>query len=371
MPKGKPSKKNIADAVNNEEAALNERLKEIRCLKCGSKRIDNFYKIKDPTREYFGRVCYCKDCVKEIYDGYLKKYKGNVFLALYYMCRKLDLPYVHLAAQTSIENINNPKAKIQGEDAMVSAYMKNIAFADTNGWGNTFDDSQGVSQIPDIAVYEEIIKIRKRKKEELKRNEDKYEYIPYDAEELIQKWGEYDPDDLAYLESEYLDWNDKLSGINEKSMEIMVIEVCRQCLDIRKDRQSQVNVDKKIATLQNLLKNSGLIEAQNKITEQRTVGMSINEIEFHRPIVEVDPDLDDVDRCRDRIIGYVGSMSRVFGRQNAYTEKFEEIYGKYSIDIIDELQSSKKALESPKETTLENEEDKIENSSEDSGGSNG
>lgn len=340
MPKGRPSKKKLT-----QEKQVVEKI-DITCFRCGCKNQDKFYKVKDPTREHFGRVCYCKDCVKQIYDGYLKKYKGNIFLALYYMCRKVDLPYIHLAAQSAVENINNPNAKIQGEDAMVSAYMKNIAFADTNGWGTNFDDSQGISQIPDIEIYEEIIKVRKRKKEEIKKNEDKYEYIEYDTDELIAKWGEYEPDDLSYLESEYLDWEDKLNGINEKSMEIMVIEVCRQCLDIRKDRESNVNVDKKVKTLQDLLKSSGLIEAQNKLTEKRSVGMSIDEIEFHRPIVEPDPDLVDVDGNKERVCAYVASVSRVFARENAYTNMFDKTYGKYSIDLIDDL-NKQKTFDSP------------------------
>lgn len=334
MPRGRPSKKNGTQEKNN----IVVETPRLYCLRCGEHNIDKFYKVKDPARKFLSRVCYCKKCVKEIYDGYRRKYRNNIYLALYYMCRKVDLPYIHIAAQTTIENIDNPNSKIQGEEAVVSAYMKNIAFSDNNGWGSTFDESEGIQFIPDIDAYDEVIRIRKKKREDNKKiNSDKYEYISYDAEELIDKWGQYDSNDLAYLESEYLDWEDKLNGINEKSMEIMVIEVCRQCLDIRKDREGGINVDKKVKTLQDLLKSSGLIEAQTRISEQKSVGMKIDDIEFHRPIVEADPDLDDVDKYLPRTIGYIASLSNVWQKKNIYTEKYEEYYGKYSIDIIDEL----------------------------------
>lgn len=359
MPKGKPSKNRKSEFITSppeDTVESFERMKEIRCVRCGSKATQNFYKTKDPARSHFGRVCYCKNCVKDIYNGYLEKNNGNILFALYYMCRKIDVPYVHLAAQSAIENINNPSAKIQGEDAMVSAYMKNLAFSETNGWGCTFDDSQGISQIPGMAVYEEEIKVKKKKVDKPKKNDDKYEYIEYDLEELVQKWGDFEPDDLAYLESEYLDWEDKLNGITEKSTDMMVKQVCLQDLDIRKDRENWESVDKKIKTLQDLLKNSGLLEKQKKISEQRNVGMSIDEIEFHRPIIKPDPDFEDVDNFNMIWTGYSGSMSRVMGKTNRYTELLEKNYGPYSVDIIDELLRQQDEVVKHTENTEEKEE---------------
>lgn len=312
---------------------------KIQCIKCGSANQANFYVTKDNFRGYFKKIPYCKNCVREIYKYYLKKYNNNMNLAIYYMCRKIDVPYIHSNYEGAINNINNPDSKIKGEDEIVSAYFKGFGFSEQNGWGFTFDDSQGENQIEGLASYDEFTKVKRMKKKVDKDiDEDKYEIIEYDTDDLKQKWGNFPNDVLSYLESEYLDWNDKLNGITDKSTEIMVKEVCLQCNEIRMDRESGINVEKKLATLQNLLKNSGLIEQQNNITENQSVGMVIEDIESKRPIKEVDPDFKDVDNISNIIYGFVGAMCRAAGKENVYTEKFDEIYGKYSIDIIDDLQ---------------------------------
>ena len=313
------------------------------CLNCGSSNINNFYTTKDPSRSYFGKIPYCKDCVKKFYDKYYKLYNKNQNMAIYYLCRKIDIPYVHTAYLGAIENLNNVNSKIQsGEHALVSAYMKNMSFAEKNGWGFTFDDSQGESEIEGISSFEATTKV-KRNLNFNSSSTDNIDVIEYDTEQLVQKWGLFPNEDLAYLESEYLDWEEKLNGITEKSIDIMVKQVCLQCNEIRKDRENNINVDKKLATLQNLLKTSGLIEMQDSGSDERRVGMSISDIEFKRPVKTVNPELDDVDNMRDVIYGFVGALSRTLGKENAYTEKFDEIYGRYSIDIIDDLKKQKEA----------------------------
>lgn len=311
---------------------------KIRCLKCGMSNQSNFYATKDVCRKFYGKIPYCKDCVKEMYLGYLKKY-NNVNIAIYYLCRKIDVPYIHNAFLGAVENINNPNAKIQGEDSIVSSYMKTLGFSDRNGWGSTFDDSQGENEVEGITSFADVTKVKRSFKSNNKNND--CEILEYDTDELIQKWGMFDNEDLAYLESEYLDWEDKLNGIVEKSTDIMVKQVCLQCNEIRKDRENGTNVDKKVKTLQDLLKTSGLIEMQNSESEERYVGMLINDIEYKRPIKKVDPDFDDVDNIRDILYGFIGAMCRTLGKENFYTEKFDEIYDKYSIDIIDNLKQLK------------------------------
>ena len=309
------------------------------CLSCGSKNQNNFYKTKDKFHSIFGRVPYCKDCVKnKIYLEYLKKFKSPN-LAIYYMCRKIDVPYIHIAYQGALETIKNPKSTMYGEDYLVQAYMQNIAFSENNDWGVSFDDSKGEDKIDGIVSFAEITKVKRVNKDK-EIDTDKYDVIEYDTDELIQKWGNYSNEDLAYLESEYLDWSDKLNGIPDKSIDIMVKEVCLQCNEIRKDRENGEAVDKKVATLQALLKNSGLIELQNENAEIQQVGIVCKDIEFRRPVKTVDPELDDVDNMKSLLYGFVGSMSRTLGKENVFTQKFDEMYSKYNIDIINDFKNS-------------------------------
>lgn len=309
---------------------------KLTCICCGAKNQANFYVTQDKMHKTFGKIPYCKDCVKNvIYPNYLKKFKSSN-LAIYYMCRKIDVPYNHTAYQGALETIKNPKSTMYGDDYLVQAYMQNIAFANNNGWGNTFDDSQGEDKIDGIVSFAEITKVKRQPKNK-EIDTDKYEIIEYDTDELIQKWGNFSNEDLAYLETEYLDWSDKLNGITEKSIDIMVKEVCLQCLDIRKDRENSEAVDKKVKTLQDLLKTSGLIELQNDEAETKSVGVTIKDIEDHRPVKTVDEELSDVDNIKMIIVAFAGNLFRALGRENAYTKKFDELYDKYSIDIINDL----------------------------------
>jgi len=310
---------------------------KINCIKCGTSNQSKFYQSKDKFHQYFGKMVYCKDCTKEIYLYYLQRHK-NMNLAIYYMCRKIDIPYIHTNYQGAIANLNNPDAKIQGEDAIVQSYMKGLGFSEQNGWGNCFDDSIGENEIEGLASFDDITKIKRKPKSNTEIDTNKYDIIEYDTDELQQKWGMFDNEDLAYLENEYLDWEDKLNGINEKSIDIMVKQVCLQCNEIKKDREQGISVEKKVKTLQDLLNNSGLIEKQNSVgSVKTTAGQRIEDIEKMRPIKQVDPDFADVDDMNKLLIGFVGSTSKALGKTNYYTEKFDELYKDYTIDLIEDI----------------------------------
>lgn len=330
-----------------KELKQNEKEIKVTCLRCGTTRQASFYVAKDQFREAVRKVPYCKSCVRDIYDYYLEKCEGNINLAVYFTCRKIDVPYIHSNFEGAMNNIKNPSASIQGVTEVIPAYFKGLAFSDQNGWGYTFDDSQGEENIAGLAVFDNVTKVKKNKRfyPNVKFNPDEYDIIEYDTALLQQKWGMFPNSDLAYLEAEYLDWVDKLKGINDKSTEIMVKEVCLQCNEIRKGREMNENVEKKIATLQSLLKTSGLIEKQDSFIGETCINMGIEDIENQRPIKTVDPELQDVDNIRTMIIGFAGGLSRALGKENAYTQEFDELYGEYSIDIIDELKQKLKEEE--------------------------
>lgn len=306
------------------------------CIRCGCQRQQDFYSSKDSGHKFFSKIPYCKSCVLDIYKEYLKKYKGDMNLAVYYMCRKIDIPYIHTAYTGAVENINNENAKITGEDAIVSAYIKGLSFAEKNGWGSSFDDSQGEGQIDSLTSFDVYTKVKKNKKVRGTLDESEYENIEYSTEYLQGVWGNYDNEDLAYLQSEYLDWQTKLGGqIDEKSIDVTVKQICYTSLDIMKDRQNGSDVTKKTASLISLMNTAGLVEKQSKVTSTTlSVGQRIEDIEKMRPIKTVDPDLSDVDNLRPLFDAYVGCTSRALGKKNKFTEKFEEEFAPYTIDII-------------------------------------
>ena len=64
------------------------------CYKCGkafSKRKGYFYVNHSQLYRGIGYLSICKDCVEQIYEGYLARSGGDQISALRQLCRKLDL----------------------------------------------------------------------------------------------------------------------------------------------------------------------------------------------------------------------------------------------------------------------------------------
>lgn len=342
-PKGVSNSTKIPNTKKKENGT--EEIKTICCIECGCKNQSNFYVSKDKHKKFFGKIPYCKDCIGNIYKAYLTKY-NDMNLAIYYMCRKIDSPYIHSAYLGAVDNINNPKSALKGEDSIAKAYMKNLGFSESNNWGYTFDDSQGEDLISGLSAYDMYTKVKKdRKIIGDNTNEDLYDIVEYDTEFLQNKWGIFDNDDLAILESSYMDFEDKLGGqIDEVSLEIIVKQICLQSLEIHKDRTSGNDVSKKVPVLLTLMNYGGLIEKQKNVTTSRSVGQRIEDIERMRPVKDVDPELADVDNLNSLLSAFVGCMARALNKSNDYTTKFEEDYAEYSIDIIENARKESSSI---------------------------
>lgn len=326
----------------NKPVGTAETKKKLVCISCGSAVQSNFNATKDNYHRYFNKIPYCKDCVKEIYKGYLVKYNGNTNLALYFTCRKIDIPYIHQAYLAAVKESQNEKSVLSGEDNILPIYLKNLAFADKNGWGSSFDDSQGENNIEGLSNYDEYTKIKRPKKVAGGLGDDEdYEDIEFSTAYLQSIWGRYDNDDLAYLQNEYMDWESKLGQIDTKDIEVIVKQICYQTLDINKARENGEDVTKKLNALTSLMNNGGLLEKQNKAVQNaKVVGQRIEDIETFRPIKKVDPELSDVDNVNLLFDAFAGCTARALGKNNKYVEKFEKEFEPWSIDIIENGKAS-------------------------------
>ncbi len=306
---------------------------KIICIKCGCENQSNFYSTKDEDRKYFGKVPYCKDCIKKFYEKYLMKYK-NMNLAVYYTLRKIDVPYIQAAYNGAIENINKKDATIKGEDAIISAYMKGLAFSDRNGWGCSFDDSQGESEIDGLSSYDVYTKVKKNRKVKSSENvnQDDYETIEYDTQYLIDKWGNFDQEDLSKLESTYLDYEEQLGGdIEDASTKTLVKQICYQTLEINEERETKGDTTKLVPVLTNLMDKVGLVtKKDNDKLKNIKVGTTIKDIEYTHPIADKGERYKDVDGIGDMVSAMVGALSRTLGKKNQYVEAFNHVFGKYT-----------------------------------------
>lgn len=312
---------------------------KVYCLWCGCGNQAKFYSTKDPHRAFFGKIPYCKDCIRKIFAEYKTKCKDNINLALYYTLRKIDVPYVYSAYTGALENLDNQEDGIQDGETLVGTYLKGMGFSELNGWGNSFDDTKDEKYIDGLEITSDVVKVRRRTNMKKESNEE-YDIIELDADELVQKWGQFDDEDLAYLESEYMDWSEQLNGVIDKSLDIIIKQICLQCNEIRKDRQDGLPVEKKIVALQNLMKAGNLNDIQSKEDRPTSVGMNLSDIEFRRPIRQCDPELEDVDRVKKILDAYLGGTSKALGKDNAFTRRFDDEYAAFTIDTIDNLKNS-------------------------------
>ena len=328
-----------------------EENKRIVCLNCGCKNQAEFYKSHNPFNKFLGYIPYCKDCIRsEMWSYFIRKFNGNEQLALHGLLRSLNLPYIHSVYLASIKNINNPNATISkgseneveenkvNNSVLVSAYFKNYnSLYERNGYGDTYLDSEGLNEIQGMNIYEDTIQIRRQKKEENIEDIDteKYEVLEYDADELIFKWGAFPDEKLIRLEREYLDWSDKLGDyIYDKSTDLIVKQVCQQTVEIEDKRLLGEKVKDDVNTLQGLLNSSGLIEkTRDKSAETTKIGMTIREIENLRPLAKTTKELEDVDKYGELLDTFIGGISRTMGKENIFTQRFDEIYKDYTINL--------------------------------------
>ena len=72
----------------------------MECASCGTTNQNAFYMSKDSWHKHYGKICYCKECVKAIYSDYLEKYKEETDFNFVY---DWSGPYVNSGEE--IENI--------------------------------------------------------------------------------------------------------------------------------------------------------------------------------------------------------------------------------------------------------------------------
>lgn len=210
------------------------------CVCCGNTNQKEFYSsINESHKATGGKLPWCKKCVSEQYDKFLKRY-GSGKLAIYFLCKKYDI-YFSLSAYKGAEN-----QAVKVGWTIVQSYFKLInSFRDKNGYGTCFEES--LDFLDNLNI----------------NNSDDQYIQDIDVDEDLQIfWGKgFSTDDLIFLESELSSWKQTHKCDNQAEVTLLK-EICIKILSIRNKRATNENTSNDLKELQDLMKTASVDPAK-------------------------------------------------------------------------------------------------------------
>ena len=159
-----------------------------------------------------------------------------------------------------------------------------------------------------------------------------------DVQRLKAQWGpSFSKKDLEWLDNKENEWYDNYE-IYGKQRELLVQQLCLEELQLFKARNKGEDCTKKLKNIQDLLKSSDLTpkstEVDNPSQKFKQFGEFIKEVETTEPIINEDPEFEDVDNIRKMWKQIAGAIIRTAGKQDKLVEEFEENMKDYTVDFI-------------------------------------
>lgn len=230
-----------------------------RCVNTKCKKIitkSSAYMSKSDDN-FDGRMIWCKTCVNNTYMSYWLKY-GDVKKALWHTCRRYNIPFVEDKYSMAVTQIGEQD---YGSEKILSYYMQKL-YSLHYGGEICFDDG-----ITNIGLNIGGIEIE-------------------GEENRIKKWGNYNTDELDFLDYELEDWQ-KTHTCDNKAELTLLKHICIKELEIRKMQADHQDTSKALKDLQDLMKTASVDPAKaNAASAGKVVdafGVWIKDIEDKRP----------------------------------------------------------------------------------------
>jgi len=148
----------------------------------------------------------------------------------------------------------------------------------------------------------------------------------------------YSDEELMFLESERQDWCSKYE-IDTKAQLELVLQLCSVKLQINDEVRKGNNPKDLIKTYQDLMASLNVQPRQNTIggtDSAQTFGTLIQKYEETRPLPEIDPELQDVDKIGKYItVFFLGHLCKMLGIKNRFSGMYEEYMRKYKVERKD------------------------------------
>ena len=288
----------------NTEIATNKIIIDpsVKCTRCDS---NEFYLSKSDVNKKTEKMTICKSCLEEYYQEYVKKH-DSYKKALWYLCRKFDLPFSH-SAYTGAES-HSKKTKW----TIVQSYFKMLnSFGKNNNYGTCFDESDQYEEIENDCSVNVII-------------DEDFEVTP----EMVGFWGS------NYSKSEYYYLENDLSRLvssyecDSYAQETLFKDIALQNLTIKKKRETGEDVNKDLEARGKLLGDANIKPAQESganASDQLTYSVLIKKWENEEPIPEPDEEWKDVDGIGKYIrVWFLGHICKMMGITNEYSKEYED-----------------------------------------------
>lgn len=306
-------------------------------ISCFPTTKSNFYKD--------GVSPFCRDCCNDILLEHYEKTK-NIKESILLVCSKIDEMVMPSCMQWVLDQEKEPTfndllydKKIFGEFLRRNNNKINClpdkkggtSFNNTNFCGLPFKTSEKIDEDGQIYIGRDAV-------EEFDEDSDPEKRITRrEIREFRDKFGNFPDDDLRWLGKRYKEWEERYDISELNTQKLIVQLVCDEYSIVQK-RERGIDVSKQWKTFMDTMKQLQLTpkqQAKNSTSVGFTsLGDFIKEVEKTRPIVNRDPEFEDVDGINKIKIAISGAIARTLGKDNDYSRAFEKLYKDYSSDLL-------------------------------------
>ena len=222
-----------------------------------------------------GKVPYCKDCIKKIFDLYYDGGKNSIEGAVYYTCQKLDIPFIVELYEATMDIYRNEKNKADILNIHKTFIYKYIANLNTNSnkYKEKLDFSYSDSTLSNLTAKIEARELEKK-----------------DLDKFKLDWGVQDcAEDYKFLNDTFLRYTNGVVFINNQQ-EDLYRDLCRDRLALRKINDKRYDgvdtIDKiqgRISKLMATLKTDQFDSSKPKTPSEESFFAKIAQIELTKP----------------------------------------------------------------------------------------
>ena len=277
-PVGTKKTKKITQKDLADKSHQSQQIATPLCLMCGKNgKVSDFYNTFNLTYSFNAlKIPYCKDCIQKLYEEYYKK-TGDAEMAMYYLCRKIDIYY----SKTIFDGAN--RAVLKGK-SLIPEYIRIYnSFHDNAKYGDDFSQSANFLDLEllekkyksDIAVSGSGAVTKSINEEDETNQKETIKILGYDP------FIDYPEQDKTFLYNTLLPFLDDATLEDSFKLPI-VIEIVKSLNQIERLNRTFNNL---MASIDNIEENAGkisnLIGAKDKLCKSilamaKDNGISVN-----------------------------------------------------------------------------------------------